>query len=179
MLLICNILFLQIPNLIEQCAKSIINQECGLADAWAMVLSNISRPEQLAEQVFEDLENYIEQLVTAFTRIDYNQKKCHLNYLGPIFSNLSQISKGRNYFCNHHSDLLSRLVPFVHYDDSIVRKGGAIGLLKNICFDSSRHEYLLQEIDVLPLILLPLAGPEEYSDEESDKFPVELQVIYK
>lgn len=52
-----------------------------------------------------------------------------------------------------------------------------MGLLKNICFDSSRHAYLLDEIEILPIILLSLAGPEEFSDEENDKLPMELQVL--
>lgn len=53
-----------------------------------------------------------------------------------------------------------------------------MGLLRNICFDSSRHAYLLGEIEILPIILLPLAGPDEFTDEENDKFPMELQVNY-
>lgn len=63
------------------------------------------------------------------------------------------------------------------HEESVVRKGGVVGLLKNICFDSSRHSYLLEEFDILPTILLPLAGPEEYSDEETDKLPTDLQVV--
>lgn len=57
-----------------------------------------------------------------------------------------------------------------------MRRAGAIGVFKNICFDSSRHEYLLEELNVLPFILLPLTGPEEYSDDDNDKLPIELQV---
>lgn len=57
-----------------------------------------------------------------------------------------------------------------------MRKGGIIGLLKNICFDSSRHSYLLEDKEILSTILLPLAGPEDFTDEENDKFPIELQV---
>lgn len=171
------VLLKTIPNLVELCAKKIVDQNCELADAWAMVLSNISRPEQLAAQVFDKVECSIEHLVNAFTRIDYNTKNCHLNYLGPIFSNLSQITKGRDYFCRTESDILSRLLPFVHHEDSVVRKGGSVGLLKNICFDSIRHEYLLEQIDVLPVILLPLTGPENYTDEENDKLPFELQYL--
>lgn len=53
-----------------------------MADAWSMVLSNISRSQTLAEQVFGEIENRIPDLVKAFTRTDYNRKKCHLNYLG-------------------------------------------------------------------------------------------------
>lgn len=86
------------------------------------------------------------------------------------------MTKGREFFCDANSEMLHRLLPFVQFEDSIVRKGGIVGLLKNVCFDSSRHIYLLEEIDILPIILLSLAGPDEYTDEENDKFPIELQV---
>lgn len=165
-----------------------------------MVLSNISRPNHLAEGVFEALEDKMLELIDAFSRTDYNKKKCHLNYLGelnilrpwnpkkltnkkscnfllgPIFSNLSQVSKAREFLCRPNSELLYRLTPFIQFEGSIVRKGGIVGLLKNICFDSSRHSYLLEEIDILPIILLSLAGPDEFNEEENDKFPNELQV---
>lgn len=52
-----------------------------------------------------------------------------------------------------------------------------VGLLKNMCFDSTRHDWLLHEVNVLPSILLPLAGPEEFSDEDNDMFPTELQYL--
>lgn len=52
------------------------------------------------------------------------------------------------------------------------------GVLKNICFDSSRHSWLLlnDDVDVLSYILLPLAGPEEFTAEDNDMFPTDLQV---
>lgn len=96
--------------------------------------------------------------------------------LGPIFSNLSQVEKARDLLCDPVTDILPRLLPFTQYEESILRKGGIIGLLKNICHDYTRHSYLLEEIDILPSILLPLAGPEEYPDDEMDKLPLELQV---
>lgn len=68
--------------MVETCAKNVIDEDCPLADAWSMVLSNISRSQTLAEQVFGEIENRIPDLVKAFTRTDYNKKKCHLNYLG-------------------------------------------------------------------------------------------------
>lgn len=49
-----------------------------------MVVSNASRSQTLAEQVFSEIENQIPELVKAFTRTDYNKKKCHLNYLGEL-----------------------------------------------------------------------------------------------
>ncbi|KAJ6633307.1 Protein HGH1 like [Pseudolycoriella hygida] len=171
------------PNLVVECIKFILDENCALADAWAMILSNISRTELLAKRVMNDIQSsedkLLEKLVSAFTRVDFNKKNCHLNYLGPIFSNLSQTSEGRSKFCNLETKLLSRLLPFIYHEDSLIRRGGAVGLLKNICFDSSRHSWLMtdEDVNVLAHILLPLAGPEEYTDEENDKFPVDLQYL--
>lgn len=33
-----------------------------------------------------------------------------------------------------------------------------------------------EDVDVLSYILLPLAGPEEYTTEDNDMFPTDLQV---
>lgn len=74
--------FSQVKNIVEICVKNILDENCVVADAWAMVLSNISRPENLVDDVIDALESKIRNLVTAFTRVDYNKKGCHLNYLG-------------------------------------------------------------------------------------------------
>ena len=36
---------------------------------------------------------------------------------------------------------------------------------------------LSPEIDILPHILLPLAGPEEFDDEDNNKLPLDLQYL--
>ncbi|XP_050070384.1 protein HGH1 homolog [Anopheles maculipalpis] len=168
-------------RLIPIAYEAILDENCKLSDAWCMVLCNITRPEHLVESVLKHLlaiEFALEKLTTCFTRINYNKQKCHLNYLSPLFSNVSQSKAGRTVFCNQTTGLLGRLLPFVHHEGSIVRRGGAVGLLKNVCFDSSEHEWLLsEEMDVLPFILLPLAGPEEFDDETNEKLPVDLQYL--
>lgn len=79
--------------------------------------------------------------------------------------------------CDREKLYFQRILPFVEFKDSIIRRGGAVGLLKNVCFDSTQHHWLLNdEVNVLPFILLPLAGPEEFDEEDNEKFPIELQV---
>ncbi|XP_321688.5 protein HGH1 homolog [Anopheles gambiae] len=168
-------------RLVPLAYEAVLDENCKLSDAWCMVLCNITRPEHLVERVLARLlaiEFSLEKLTTCFTRVSYNKQKCHLNYLGPLFSNVSQSKAGREVFCNQQTGLLRRLLPFVHHEGSIVRRGGAVGLLKNVCFDSSVHEWLLsEEMDVLPFVLLPLAGPEELDDETNEKLPVDLQYL--
>lgn len=92
--------------------------------------------------------------------------------------NVTQKSTGRKLFFESNDNLVQRILPFIHYEEEggFMRRAGAIGLLKNVCFDSTRHEYLLEELKILPFILLPLTGPEEFSDADNDKLPFELQV---
>lgn len=79
--------------------------------------------------------------------------------------------------CDPTKQILTKILPFTQLQDKLIRRGGATGVLKNICFDSARHDWLLgEDVNVLPFILLPLAGPEEFSEEDNDKFPIELQV---
>lgn len=147
-----------------------------------MILSNLSRHENTVEKVIDALEEKQEnivRLVNSFTQISYNKKGAKLDYVGPILSNLSQHSRGRQMICNQKIALFQRILPFTHHDDSVVRRGGAVGLVKNVCFDTGMHEWLLSaKVDVLPFILLPLTGHEEFAEDENDKLPVECQVCY-
>ena len=40
-----------------------------------------------------------------------------------------------------------------------MRRGGVIGAVRNCVFDTDVHELLLTQLDLLPKLLLPLAGP--------------------
>lgn len=45
-----------------------------------------------------------------------------------------------------------------------------------ICLD--KHEWLLNEdLDLLSRILLPLAGPEQFDEEDNEKLPLDLQYL--
>ena len=47
----------------------------------------------------------------------------------------------------------------------------------NVLF-SAYHDWLLSEtVDILPHLLLPLAGPEELDEEEMEKLPPDLQYL--
>ncbi len=112
--------------------------------------------------------------------IRYNTKGAGLHYLGPLLSNLSQLSPVREALCDSSRCVLQRLLPFTEYAASRVRRGGAVGALRNVCLDPSRHPWLLSaDVDILPRLLLPLAGPtpDDADPEEIDKLPVDLQYL--
>lgn len=73
--------------------------------------------------------------------------------------------------------VIQRLFPFTEHPNEI-RRSGIVGTLKNCTFDTENHEWLLSpEVDLLSYLLLPLAGPEEFDDEDNDKLPYSLQYL--
>ncbi|CAG9805931.1 unnamed protein product [Chironomus riparius] len=172
----------QETGLLQIIIKNVLNAESQLTDPMLSILSNLSRPENLPNSIVNnllELDNTIfDKLVSIFSRADYNKQNQNLNYLAAVFSNLSQSSAFRNLVASSQTRLLQRLLPFISHESSVIRRGGITGFLKNICFDSSLHEWLFStDVDVLPFILLPLAGPEEFDDETNEQLPIELQFL--
>lgn len=173
---------LQVPpeNIVTQCLTHIFNKESKIADHCCMILSNLTRPKYLIEQVIDIIEKSdksYDELIDIFTKREFN-KNAKLHYLGPVLSNLSQSSRVRKYILDKDKCVIQRLLPFTEYKESVVRRGGIIGTLKNCCFETDFHEWLLSEdVDILPRLLLPLAGPEEFDEEDNDKLPLELQYL--
>ncbi|EDW84153.1 uncharacterized protein Dwil_GK13985 [Drosophila willistoni] len=164
--------------IVDIASKQICDEQAGLADAWSMVLSNLTRCESLVPEILNQLEATLPQLAKAFAKLDYNKKNCKLHYLAPIFCNLTQVSRGRELCCHARYQLLEKLLPFASFEENVVRRGGTIGILKNVCFDSVYHDIILNEGDnILVAILQPLCGPEEFNDEDNDKLPIELQYL--
>nr|CAG4644093.1 EOG090X08WK [Lepidurus arcticus] len=169
------------PVLIKKLLDIIANPEAEHADPACMVLSNLTRVKAASEIAFKLLTSgdlTVSRLVSIFCQETYNSKGAKLHYLGPVFSNLSQIPEMRRYLLNQEGCVIQRLIPFTEYREAATRRGGVIGTIRNCCFDEECHEWLLgPEIDLLPRLLLPLAGPEEISDEEMEKLPIDLQYL--
>ncbi|XP_005175970.1 protein HGH1 homolog [Musca domestica] len=166
-------------HIVCKAIEIITDENAELADAWTMVLSNISRVESIAHDILNELNpKDILKMVKAFTKLDYNKKKNKLDYLGPIFCNLTQTGRGREIICLDKYNLIDKILPFASFQDSLIRRGGTIGILKNICFDPVYHDIILRDPDdILCALLYPLCGPEEFSDEENDMLPIDLQFL--
>lgn len=162
---------------------------CALDPLWpwaeeaAAALANLSREPALCAAVMDMLAAAepgwlsLERLVHALCVPCYNAH-APLHYLGPLLSNLSQHAEVRAFLLDPDRCVVQRLLPLTQYTDSSVRRGGVVGTLRNCCFDHRHHERLLgPQVNILPFLLLPLAGPEEFSEEEMNRLPVDLQYL--
>ncbi|XP_077022645.1 protein HGH1 homolog [Tamandua tetradactyla] len=171
------------PGLPARLLGRVLDPQWPWAEEAAAALANLSRePEPCVALMAvvataEPGDSVLEGLVRALCTPGYNSR-ASLDYLGPLLSNLSQLPAARAFLLDHDRCVIQRLLPFTQYPESSVRRGGVVGTLRNCCFEHGHHEWLLgPEVDILPFLLLPLAGPEDFSEVEMARLPVDLQYL--
>ena len=124
-----------VPRLLE----FVVNPEWVEADKVCTILSNLTSTEEGAATVVKALtadgtKVTLHQLVDIFGRMNYN-KNVNFHYLATLFSNISQLSTARLLFLDRQKCIVPRLLPFTQAENSVVRRGGVVGLLRNLCFE--------------------------------------------
>ncbi|XP_075271450.1 protein HGH1 homolog [Opisthocomus hoazin] len=141
---------------------------CGL-------LANLCRERGGARRVLRGLRELGPGLTPLLRILSEPQPPAQL---GPLLCNLSQLPEGRRGLLDRSRCSVQRLLPFTQCKDSVVQRRGVVGALRNCCFEYEDHEWLLsEEVDILPFLLLPLAGPEELPEDETERLPPELQYL--
>ncbi|TCD71800.1 hypothetical protein EIP91_003143 [Steccherinum ochraceum] len=130
-------------------------------------------------------------------------RKGDLHFLSSVFANISATPAGRMFFVTPRPANplqtdgpleypLSKLLAFTEHPD-LIRRGGIASTLKNCAFQVHAHKALLSPesdmvavppstveapgMDILPYVLLPLAGPEEFDLEDQELLPEALQFL--
>ncbi|XP_033920550.1 protein HGH1 homolog [Melopsittacus undulatus] len=138
---------------------------CGL-------LANLSREPGGARAVLRALGSRWDALLRALVQPRPPPE------LGPLLCNLSQVPEGRSRLLDRSRCAVQRLLPFTQYRGSTELRRGVVGALRNCCFQHEHHEWLLSEaVDILPFLLLPLAGPEELPEHDMERLPPDLQYL--
>ncbi|GFT11192.1 protein HGH1 homolog [Nephila pilipes] len=139
------------------------------------ILSNMSRFDDILLQndCFSDA-GLLDKVLKAFMT---NQSEIQEKYqfLALYFANLSGYSDRRKLMFENE-----RFLDFIFHSynssETNVRRIGAALTLRNLCSEQSSHIMLLEK-GLLPVLLLPLMGSEEYEEEDMEKLPVECQYL--
>ncbi len=119
------------------------------ADKLCSVLANLSRTESGAKKVIKAIQGgdlhrdtssslsipTLYQLVDIFDRRESFNSHANFHHLGSLFLNLSQLDEARKVFLDRSKCLLPRLLPYTQFQESHLRRGGIVGLCKNLCFE--------------------------------------------
>ncbi|KAJ2662105.1 Protein hgh1 [Coemansia sp. RSA 1200] len=174
--------------------RLIVSPTCIVADLAAMLLSNLTKAESvcrilslLKNPTSSDICNSplaLDQLTDVFVKgMDkkYN-KNAHYGYLASVFADITNYPYGRRYFLNQSTYdgklPITKIMVFSEYPE-VIRRGGVDSTMKNVCFDKENHKLILDphKTNMLPYILLPLCGPEEYESEDMELMPEEVQLL--
>ncbi|KAJ1970139.1 Protein hgh1 [Dispira parvispora] len=105
------------------------------------------------------------------------------NFLASIFANVTTFPFGRDFLMGDSTDKhcnapITKLMVFTDHPN-LVRRSGVLSTIKNCAFETSKHHLLLDEdgMNILPYLLLPLCGSEEFSDEDMDGMPDDIQLL--
>ncbi|KAJ4349610.1 Protein hgh1 [Didymosphaeria variabile] len=190
---------------LETLLSRITNKKEPNANEIAMLLANMAKDDslqrvlELRRDIPKELsksEWAMDQLMDCFVKGaegGYN-KDADYDYLAYFFADLSKFPKGREYMTTpqaHDSDIipLTKLQVFTSHA-SHIRRLGVASTIKNCAFHVPAHQTLLSNLNpdptlppphiganLLPYLLLPLMGPEEYSDEDTEGMLDELQLL--
>jgi hypothetical protein len=148
---------------------------------------NITRIISLSRKAADDVstsKNVLDQLMDCFVKGAEGTLNKHANYdyLAYFFADLSKTEEGRSYFTkkqDYDSVVpITKLLVFTEHSSDIRRRGVA-STIKNVSFDVQSHPMLFDEdgANILPYILLPIMGPEEYPDDETSEMLPDLQLL--
>ncbi|KAF9114279.1 hypothetical protein BGX27_011257 [Mortierella sp. AM989] len=173
--------------------KVIISKTNILADLGCMLLSNMCKNTKISTRILNTTGKPVEGLSTATSAVaqladvflkgtdkSYNPH-CTYDFLASVFATLAMLPQGRTLlFAKDDNELspLSKIVCFTEHPN-LIRRGGVITTIKNASFAVEHHPALLDEddINVLPYILLPLCGPEEFDIDDMEGMPEDIQLL--
>ncbi|KAL3420115.1 hypothetical protein PVAG01_08614 [Phlyctema vagabunda] len=163
------------------------------ANLLAMLLANLAKWDDLksiltlerpAPKELGSNDRAFDQLLDLFVKGadgTYN-KDAEYDYLAYFFADLARHEEGRKYFVTKQSydDVvpLTKLTVFTEHKSDIRRKGVA-STIKNVAFEIPSHPAFLSEdeINILPYLLLPITGSEEYGEEDTMSMLPDLQLL--
>ncbi|KAJ3021420.1 UNVERIFIED_CONTAM: hypothetical protein HDU68_009630 [Siphonaria sp. JEL0065] len=109
------------------------------------------------------------------------------NFLAGVFANISMVPSGAKALRSRSNVdnviRLSKLLPFLNHEGGwdTIRRGGCMSAVKNCCFDVQDETtgglLLSAELNLVPYVLLPLCGPDDFDDEDIDNLPEDLQLL--
>ncbi|KAH1310880.1 hypothetical protein KXX47_006067 [Aspergillus fumigatus] len=154
---------------IETLMVKITNVKEPIADDIAMLFANLAKSDKLSRLI--TLKRRTAESVSTSTMAIDQLMDCFVKG-----------AEGRAYFTTRQDYdgvvPVTKLTVFTEHESTVRRKGVA-STIKNVAFDIPFHPTLLSADDanLLPYVLLPITGPEEFSEEESMAMLPDLQLL--
>ncbi len=165
-------------DIVSRLQNQLTSNEWTLRDLSLMLLANVSLSMAGAESLV-DRQVFLQTLTTWFMQLGPEpsgvsdagepQWDDEVQYVANVFANVTQLKAGRDFLLQKRAgETLIELLVSQFHSPNVVRRRGLANMVKNLCFETHLHAYLMTELDVLNLILFRLAGPEDLSDDDRE-----------
>jgi hypothetical protein len=170
----------------DRLCLQITNPKHLLSDLCSMLMSNLTKFMAASMEKYQPmLQRWIEnrcmdRMFDAFCRGRAYNPQADFHFLASVFTNLAASETFQEYLTSEKCGYPVKSLMIFTENENIIRRGGVIGTLKTLCLLSTgHHDALIDEtkVNLLPCLLLPLAGPEEFSEDDMDGMPDELQLL--
>lgn len=182
---------------LEYLVGAIITTTNTNADLMCILLANLAKNDAITKifdiQIAHSPEqakifaskNAMDCLMDCFVKGSSRElnKYAEFDYLSYFFADISRFKKGRDYFVTEQEYdgvvPISKMLVFTEKYDSKIRREGVALTIKNSLFDTDKHDLLVndEKINLLPYLLLPVAGPEDIDEDDMFNLPEELQLL--
>ncbi|KAI1828659.1 hypothetical protein F4861DRAFT_12997 [Xylaria intraflava] len=178
-------------NFLSEVYRQIIIPAEPNANLLSMLLANLAKSDSLKTILYkkqtppDELKSdntVINQLLDLFVKEAAYNKKADFDYLSYLFADLTRHAEIRHHFVRKQTYdgviPITKLKVFTEHKSDIRRKGVA-STIKNVAFDVPSHPLFMSEddVDIMPYILLPITGNEEYDLEETMAMLPDLQLL--
>mmetsp|Transcript_16616 Transcript_16616/g.21562 ORF Transcript_16616/g.21562 Transcript_16616/m.21562 type:complete len:413 (+) Transcript_16616:15-1253(+) len=146
-----------------------------LTDSALMLMANITTiQEGSREALMSDdpvlIGQRMRRIVEKFLTIKNNENENEIDawqHVATILCNVSQIQDGRDLLRRRSTKILPRLALELN-SKNVIRRRGAAASIRNCCYETMDHDWLLYDIEIVGHLLLPLSGPEPLLESERD-----------
>ncbi|KAG9144738.1 hypothetical protein Leryth_024398 [Lithospermum erythrorhizon] len=159
---------------------SLYKKDCGIPELLVMLLVNLTQLDsgidsllQIGDEKMHGL--HVLKLVRSFCASSSDRKEDPFEHVASILVNISRKEAGRKLLLEPKRGLIKQIIR--QFDsNSLVRKKGVSGTIRNCCFeaDNQLQNLLLISEFLWPALLLPVSGNKVYSEQDTSKMPLEL-----
>eukprot|EP00250_Pteridium_aquilinum_P005202 c15335_g1_i2 orf=161-1129(+) len=143
-----------------------------------LLIVNLTQSESGARRLLQEADKleglFVRKLVRLFSKSSEGPGDQY-EHVSSILVNVTRLESGRKLVLDPKKGLLKQILPQSD-SSSVIRRKGVISTVRNCCFEAENElaNILLCSQYLWPALLLPLAGKQAYSKEDTSKMPLEL-----
>mmetsp|Transcript_9046 Transcript_9046/g.13594 ORF Transcript_9046/g.13594 Transcript_9046/m.13594 type:complete len:383 (-) Transcript_9046:52-1200(-) len=146
-------------------------------DIYLMLLTNLTTSEDISDKFISTCNKHapiLQQMIDKF--LDYNPQLVEgpgvefseidkWQHFASILCNICRLENGRTLLLDRSTDNMSRLTRQIRSANA-VRRRGVVGSIRSCLFDSNIHFWMIEEVNVVTPLLLPLVVNTPFTEQE-------------